>query len=96
MKISVHLLLFACKCSRSPFICTLATTSPIFPYKYASYFSGITFEDSAPKAIVEVKQFLPAISSALVLGTVLGVGQGFVLTFLAGPVLTVMGVGMVR
>jgi len=48
------------------------------------------------KAVENEKVFLPAISSALVLGTVLGVGQAIVLSFLAGPVLTVMGVGVVR
>lgn len=43
----------------------------------------------------EDKVFLPAVSSALVLGTALGVGQACVLGLLAGPVLTVMGVGAV-
>lgn len=43
----------------------------------------------------EGKVFLPAVSSALVLGTALGVGQACVLAGLAGPVLTVMGVGAV-
>lgn len=43
----------------------------------------------------EDKVFLPAVSSALVLGTALGVGQACVLGLLAGPVLSVMGVGAV-
>lgn len=43
----------------------------------------------------EDKVFLPAVSSALVLGTALGVGQACVLALLAGPVLSVMGVGAV-
>jgi hypothetical protein len=41
------------------------------------------------------KPLLPSVSSALVLGTFLGVGEAFVLTFLSGPVLTVMGVSVV-
>ncbi|CAK9211428.1 unnamed protein product [Sphagnum troendelagicum] len=40
------------------------------------------------------KPLLPSVSSALVLGTFLGVGEAFVLAFLAGPVLTVMGVSV--
>lgn len=42
----------------------------------------------------EQKRFLPAISSALVLGIALGVGEAFILAFLAGPILNVMGVGV--
>ena len=41
------------------------------------------------------KPCLPSVSSALVLGTLLGVGEACILTFLAGPILTVMGVSEV-
>lgn len=43
----------------------------------------------------EGKPLLPAVSSALVLGAVLGFGEACVLASLAGPVLTVMGVNPV-
>lgn len=39
------------------------------------------------------KPCLPSISSALVVGAILGLGEAFILAFLAGPILTVMGVG---
>jgi putative MATE family efflux protein len=38
------------------------------------------------------KPCLPSVSSALVLGTLLGLGEAFILTFFAGPILTAMGV----
>uniref|UniRef100_A0A7I4CQM8 Protein DETOXIFICATION n=1 Tax=Physcomitrium patens TaxID=3218 RepID=A0A7I4CQM8_PHYPA len=41
------------------------------------------------------KPCLPSISSALVVGAILGLGEAFILAFLAGPILTVMGVGSV-
>ncbi|KAG0553502.1 hypothetical protein M758_12G017200 [Ceratodon purpureus] len=50
-------------------------------------------EASIVNSTTEEKLFLPAISSALVIGTALGVGEAVVLAFLAGPVLNVMGVG---
>lgn len=53
-----------------------------------------TSKDSIVEFKGEEKLFLPAISSALVLGTALGVGQAVVLAFLAGPILNVMGVGL--
>ncbi|CAK9217563.1 unnamed protein product [Sphagnum jensenii] len=39
------------------------------------------------------KPFLPSVSSALVLGSVLGLVEALALGFLAGPILTIMGVG---
>ncbi len=39
---------------------------------------------------------LASVSSALVLGTFLGVGEAGILAFLAGPMLTLMGVSVVR
>ncbi|KAG0583690.1 hypothetical protein KC19_3G155300 [Ceratodon purpureus] len=53
-----------------------------------------TSKDTSVRATEEKKLFLPAISSALVLGTLLGVAQTFVMSFLAGPVLNIMGVGL--
>ncbi|KAG0623195.1 hypothetical protein M758_3G155500 [Ceratodon purpureus] len=53
-----------------------------------------TSKDTSARATEEKKLFLPAISSALVLGTLLGVAQTFVMSFLAGPVLNIMGVGL--
>ena len=41
------------------------------------------------------KPCLPSVSSALVLGATLGLGEALVLIFLAGPILTVMGVDVV-
>lgn len=41
------------------------------------------------------KPCLPSVSSALVLGTLLGLGEAFILTVLAGPILTAMGVNAV-
>jgi hypothetical protein len=38
------------------------------------------------------KPCLPSVSSALVLGATLGLGEALVLLFLVGPILTVMGV----
>lgn len=55
-----------------------------------------TSKDRTVKFMGEEKVFLPAISSALVLGTALGVGEAVVLSFTAGPVLNAMGVGVVR
>ncbi|KAG0586183.1 hypothetical protein KC19_2G070900 [Ceratodon purpureus] len=46
----------------------------------------------APEARPNEKPSLPSVSSALVLGTFLGLGEAFILTFLAGPILTLMGV----
>jgi hypothetical protein len=42
------------------------------------------------------KPMLASVSSALVLGTFLGVGEAGILAFLAGPMLTLMGVSVVR
>lgn len=42
------------------------------------------------------KPCLPSVSSALVLGTLLGLGEAFILTFFAGPILTAMGVNAVK
>jgi hypothetical protein len=41
------------------------------------------------------KPCLPSVSSALVLGSFLGLGEAFILTVLAGPILTLMGVDAV-
>jgi len=50
----------------------------------------------APGAIrPNEKPCLPSVSSALVLGTLLGLGEAFILTFFAGFILTVMGVNEV-
>ena len=49
----------------------------------------------APEARPNEKPSLPSVSSALVLGTFLGLGEAFILTFLAGPILTLMGVDAV-
>ena len=42
------------------------------------------------------KPCLPSVSSALVLGTILGLGEACILTLLAGPILTLMGVDAVN
>lgn len=39
---------------------------------------------------------LASVSSALVLGTFLGVGEAGILAFLAGPMISLMGVSVVR
>lgn len=53
-------------------------------------------KDPIAKITGEKRIYFSAISSALVLGTALGVGETFVLSFAAGPVLDAMGVGAVR
>jgi hypothetical protein len=42
------------------------------------------------------KPMLASVSSALVLGTFLGVGEAGILAFLAGPMISLMGVSVVR
>lgn len=49
-------------------------------------------QESPVTNIANEKPCLPSVSSALVLGTLLGLGEAFILTFFAGPILTVMGV----
>lgn len=41
------------------------------------------------------KPCLPSVSSALVLGAFLGLGEALILAILAGPILTVMGIDSV-
>ena len=57
--------------------------------------SSETSEDTSVRSTELEKPFLQAISSALVVGTLLGVKQTFMLSFLVGPVLTIMEVGLV-
>jgi len=52
-------------------------------------------QESPVTNIANEKPCLPSVSSALVLGTLLGLGEAFILTFFAGPILTVMGVNEV-
>lgn len=54
-------------------------------------------EDSETPELTRPKEkpCLPSVSSALVLAATLGLGEALILMFLAGPILTVMGVNAV-